>query len=143
MEGAFMELYAYWFILALLLAALEMATGTFYMLVLGLAAALGGSAAAIGLGLPLQMALAAMAGIAGVLFLRNMKRPASPGLPDAGLDVGSPVKVIRWNDNGLARVQYRGAEWDAELEAADTPREGPLYIKAMRGSTLILTQHKP
>jgi membrane protein implicated in regulation of membrane protease activity len=58
------------------------------------------------------------------------------------LDIGQPVRVIKWNSNGSARVTYRGAEWDAEAESADTPHEGALYIAAVRGSALVLTHRK-
>ncbi|MBU1691101.1 MAG: NfeD family protein [Gammaproteobacteria bacterium] len=134
--------YIYWFLLALILLALEMATGTFYMLVLGLALGVGGVVALLGLSLPLQLTLSAVTGIAGTVILRRMKI----GRPDAalnqGLDIGQPVQVVVWKDDGTARVHYRGAEWDAEPESADTPRDQTLYIKTMRGSILILTHLK-
>jgi hypothetical protein len=40
-------------------------------------------------------------------------------------------------------VRYRGAEWDAELVSADTPRTPPLYIAEVRGVRLALTHRKP
>ena len=135
--------YVYWFLLALVLLALEMATGTFYMLVLGIALGVGGFAALLGLSLPLQLSLSAAVGIAGTVILRRTKFGRSDAVPAQGLDIGLPVQVVAWRDDGTVRVHYRGAEWDAEPESADTPHEQTLYIKAMRGSILILTHRKP
>jgi len=59
------------------------------------------------------------------------------------LDIGQSVRVISWREDGVARVHYRGTEWDAELESSNTPRDGVLYIKAIQGSKLILTPYKP
>jgi membrane protein implicated in regulation of membrane protease activity len=135
--------YIYWFMLALLLLGLEMATGTFYMLVLSLAAGLGGVVALAGLELALQLTLAGAAAVVGTVILRRMRsaRPDEKGNP--GFDIGQPVQVVAWHDDGTARVRYRGADWDAEPESGDMPRDATLYIKATQGSKLILTQHKP
>jgi membrane protein implicated in regulation of membrane protease activity len=135
--------YVYWFLAALALFGLEMASGTFYLLVLGIALAIGGGTALIGLGTPLQFVLAALAGVTGTVLLRRRKSAAPVESAEQSLDIGQPVKVLTWRDDGSARVHYRGAEWDAQPESPDTPRDATLYIKALRGSTLILTHHKP
>ena len=135
--------YVYWFLLALGLIMLEMATGTFYMLVVGLALAVGGFAAYFGLSFPTQLTLSGLAGVAGTLILRRMRRDKVSAEPDQSLDIGQAVQRVTWLPNGNGRAIYRGAEWTAEAESSDTPREGTLYIKALRGSTLILTHHKP
>jgi membrane protein implicated in regulation of membrane protease activity len=137
-----METYVYWILLALVLVGLEIVTGTFYLLVIGIAMAVGGAAAALGLALVWQFVFSAVTGVAGTVILRRWKSSQASKTPEVGLDIGLPVKVIKWNDDGSARVLYRGAEWDAELESADTPREGTLYIKAVHGSGLVLTHHK-
>jgi membrane protein implicated in regulation of membrane protease activity len=138
-----MEAYVYWFVLGLILLGVELATGTFYMLVLAAALAAGGLAALLGFILPLQYVIAALVGLVGTLVLRR-SRAAGQSRPgkDQSLDIGQGVKLLEWRDDGSARVHYRGAEWDAELESADAPREGPLYIREVRGSKLILTHHK-
>jgi len=135
--------YIYWFILALVLLGLEMASGTFYMLVLACAVALGGVAALAGLGMTMQLSVAGVAAVIGTLVLRRVKGARPVGADNVNPDIGQPVRVLTWNADGTARVHYRGAEWDAELESAQTAREGTLYIKAIQGSKLILTQHKP
>lgn len=138
-----MASYINWFLLALVLLAMEMASGTFYMLVLSLALAVGGVAALLGLGEPLQLTLSALAGIAGIVILRRWKAARPAETASSNLDIGQPVQVVTWHEDGTARVHYRGAEWDAELETADMPRDGALYIKAMHSSRLVLTHRKP
>jgi membrane protein implicated in regulation of membrane protease activity len=137
-----MAIYVYWFLLALVLVGLEMATGTFYLLVVSIAMAIGGAAAMLGLGITAQLALAALSGVAGIVLLRRWKGGSTATAASQSLDTGQPVKVLTWRDDGTARVFYRGAEWDAELEANDSGRDGVFYIKDIRGSVLILTHHK-
>ncbi len=137
-----MEAYVYWFVLAVVLLGIEMATVTFYFLVLSAAAALGGIVALAGLGAVPQFSLSGLLAVAGTLVLRHWRKGRRPA-QDIGLDVGQAVKVVAWNPDGTARVFYRGAEWDAEPESPDTARDATLYIKLMQGSTLRLTQHKP
>ncbi len=137
-----MEFYIYWFLLALVLAGLEMVTGTFYLLMVAIAMAVGGLAGWLGMSLPWQLLLSAVAVVAGTIILRRWKSGHATEAPNASLDIGQPVRVIKWHDNGNARVFYRGAEWDAEPESADTPRDTTLYIAAVRGSGLVLTHRK-
>ena len=137
-----MEIYVYWFLLALVLVVLEMLSGTFYLLVVAIAMSVGGLVALAGAGFVWQLLLGAVTGIVGTIILRRWKSAQAIASPNIGLDIGQQVKVLKWNDNGSARVFYRGAEWDAELEAVDTPRDGALYIAAVRGSGLVLTNRK-
>lgn len=138
-----METYIYWFLFALFLLALEMASGTFYLLVVSIAMAVGGLAALLDASIAWQLALCALAVIAGTLLLRNWKNDKGSSAPDVGLDVGQQVQVLAWHENGTARVVYRGTEWDAEPESVEMPREGIFYIQAVRGSSLVLTHRKP
>lgn len=137
-----MEIYIYWFLLALILLGLEMVTGTFYLLVVAVAMAVGGVVALLGAGIAWQLVCGAVTGVTGTILLRRWKDSQASAAPSVDLDVGQQVKVLKWNDDGSARVFYRGAEWDAELERTDTPREGALYISAVRGSGLVLTHLK-
>lgn len=138
-----MAIYIYWFVVALLLLGLELATGTFYLLVASLALAVGGIAALLGASLPWQLILSALAMISGTVALRLWERTKLKVAYSTNFDVGELVQVIKWNDNGSARVFYRGAEWNATPESADVPHDVPLYIAAVKGSNLLLTQHKP
>ena len=135
--------YVEWFLFALILLGVEMATGTFYLLMLAIAMAVGGAAALFGLGMAAQLVLAALAGMVGMIFLRRWKGVRASSAVSQSLDTGQPVRVLTWREDGMVRVFYRGAEWDAKLEAADSGHEEPLYIKEIRGSILILTHRKP
>lgn len=137
-----MSLYIYWFLLALILVGLEMATGTFYLLIVAIAMAIGGTFALLGFAFSAQLALAGLASIAGIVLLRRWKGEHSSDATNLSLDIGQPVEVLTWKDDGTARVFYRGAEWNAELEAKDSGHEGVFYIKDIRGSVLILTNRK-
>lgn len=137
-----MESYIYWFVLGLILLGLEMATGTFYLLMVSIGMTVGGLAALLGADVVWQLMLCAITVVAGTLILRRRKRSFNDPAEDASFDIGQPVKIIHWNDNGTARVAYRGAEWDAELQSADAPRDGQFYIAAMHGSGLVLTHQK-
>ena len=138
-----MAIYVYWFILAAVLLGLEMTSGTFYLLVLAIAMALGGVAAMLGFGLTMQLVLVALVALAGTIILRRWKGPASAISDSQSLDIGQPVRVVHWSEQGRARVQYRGTEWDAELDPPHGSHEGDLFIKSMRGSTLVISHHKP
>jgi membrane protein implicated in regulation of membrane protease activity len=129
--------------LALILVALEMATGTFYLLMVAIAMAIGGAFALIGIAFSAQLALAGLAGIAGIVLLARLKGKHSSDAMTFSLDIGQPVEVLAWRENGTARVFYRGTEWDAELEANGSGHEGNFYIKDVRGSVLVLTNRKP
>ena len=137
-----MAIYVYWFLLALVLVGLEMATGTFYLLMVAIAMGIGGVAALLGLSVPAQLALAALAGVAGIILLRRWKGGAGNNAASQSLDAGHAVKVLTWRDDGTARVFYRGAEWDAELDANVSGHEGAFYIKEIRGSVLVLNRQK-
>jgi len=131
-----------WFLVAFGLMALEMASGTFYMLVLGLAFAVGGMLSLLEYSAPVQFTAAAISGVVGTLILQIVRRGKPLTTQNQSLDVGQPIQSVSWHDDGTARVVYRGTEWDADPENADTPHELPLYIKEIRGSRLVLSKHK-
>ena len=138
-----METYWTWWVLAAALVGTELFTGTFYQLALGVAFALGGLAAWLGTDVSSQMLIAAAFAVAGTILAHQWRRLHALPTPQAGLDVGQEVQVLAWNDNGTARVHYRGTQWDAELAAPTTTRGQTMYIVDTRGSTLILAADKP
>lgn len=133
-----MSSYVVWWVIAAVLVGVELATGTFYLLAVGAAFAIGGVAAWLGLEPWVQFAAASIISIAGVSAAHRWRtnREHAPQMPS--LDLGQTVRVIEWRDNGTARVQYRGSFWDAELASPDTPRGETMTIQDMRGSTLVL-----
>jgi membrane protein implicated in regulation of membrane protease activity len=141
--GVEMASYWLWWILAAVLVGTELVTGTFYLLAVGVAFAVGGLAAWLGASTEAQLLLAGVLGAAGVLAAQRWRRRHAASPPAPGFDLGQPVRVQAWNPDGTARVAYRGSLWTAELAAPDVPRGEVMYIVATRGSTLIVADHRP
>ena len=134
-----------WWIAAGVLVAAELATGTFYLLMLALGAAAGALAAHAGLGLTGQMAGAALLGGGAIVvwYLRRSAQAKSLPLasnPDVNLDVGRRVLVDHWHEDGQARVNYRGASWQARHAGIGQPTAGEHVIQAVDGNLLLLVR---
>jgi membrane protein implicated in regulation of membrane protease activity len=134
-----MTMYYLWWIAAAILVGVEMMTGTFYLLVLALAAVAGGLLAFLGFDFWWQVGSAALVAVIGTYLLHEWKKKnvSQPKL-SANLDVGQRVRVNEWRDDGSARVSYRGTQWDAVLESDVTPKRDQMVIVATRGSELVL-----
>ncbi|SRR6266511_1111386 len=138
-----MDAYWVWWILAAMMIGAELLTGTYYLFALGFAMVLGGFAAFAGADMPMQFTIAAVLGVLLTALAHQWRlRRATPPLQPP-LDVGQPVQVRQWRDDGTLRVAYRGSEWDAELAAPDVARADTLFIVAMRGSVLVLSDRRP
>ncbi len=138
-----MSAYWVWWIVAAVLVGAELVTGTFYLLVVGIAAALGGMAAWLGAGVPIQFLLAGGCAFVLTFVAHQWRLRQAPQSPEVALDVGQMVHVQTWNADGTARVEHRGTQWDAELASPDTPRAATLYIIGTRGSVLVLSDRRP
>ena len=139
-----MDNYVVWLVAGFVLIIAELATGTFFLLVLGIAAFAGAGVAHAGYGFPLQSLVAAALAVAGVVLAqRYRKRAATP--PMAGLDVGQPAIFQSWvnRNTGQARVKYRDALWDAIVsgDAAGEPGER-LFINSVDGNTLKVSKNR-
>ena len=131
--------YIVWWIMAAVLVGVELATGTFYLLAVGAAFAIGGLVAWLGFEGWVQFGVASLVSVAGVTAAHRWRRSHAEEPQMQGFDIGQIVKVIEWREDGTARVQYRGSYWDAELATQNTPRRESMSIKEMRGSVLVLT----
>lgn len=132
-----------WWVLAGLLVAAEMLTGTFYLLMLALGSTAAALAAHAGLALAGQLLAAGLVG-GGATALWHLRRASAPrSAPaasnrDVNLDVGQTVHVSAWDAEGECRVQYRGAGWSARYAGSGTPAPGEHEIVAVHGSRLDL-----
>jgi membrane protein implicated in regulation of membrane protease activity len=127
-----------WWILAAVLVGVELTSGTFYLLVYGVAAAAAGGVAWLGAGMVPQLLTAAAIAALGTLALRRWKRSTDhPESNVQDMDIGQAVQVESWQ-GGHGQVKYRGALWDAEAESASVDSTRPLVIRAFKGNTLIL-----
>lgn len=138
-----MAAYWVWWILAAALVAAELLTGTFYLLAVGVAFALGGVAAWLGAPGAIQLGITAVLAIAGTFVAHRWRERHATPPPDVPLDVGNSVEVQAWNADGSARVAYRGSMWSAELASPGAPRAQTMYIIARRGSTLVIADRRP
>ena len=132
-----------WWLAAGLLVVAELATGTFYLLMLALGAVAGALAAHAGLAPTAQIGSAALLGGAAVVVghLRRSRQPAAlpPATnPDVNLDIGGTVQVTQWQPDGCARVSYRGSAWDVRHVGPGQPMPGAHVIRAVEGNHLLL-----
>lgn len=132
-----MNAYVIWWIAAFVLVAAELTTGTFYLLVYGIAAAAAGIAAWLGMGFIAQLVIAAAIGIAGTVALKKWRRAEAGDADLQDLDIGQSVALESWQ-GGRGQVKYRGAVWDAEAAGPEVDTGKPLFIRAMRGSVLVV-----
>lgn len=138
-----------WWTIALVLFALEMFTGTFFLLVLAAASLVGGIAWLMDASLPAQMIAASIAGVGGLMLRywlahrnKDAKRNGLSTLGESLLEINNSVMVESWNGEGIhasAEVRYRGATWQVSPASADTPLyEGAYFIDGVNGSRLLL-----
>jgi membrane protein implicated in regulation of membrane protease activity len=123
----------------------ELLSGTFYLLVLGIAAF--GAALAAWLGQPfgVQAIVAAVVSAAGCYGV-HVYRAKNVGGQMAPVDAGQPANFESWLDQGarLARVRYRGASWDAMVDGDAAVDAGAmLYVVSADGNTLKVTTRRP
>ena len=130
-----MATYLLWAIAGFVLVMAELLTGTFYLLVLGIAALAAAAIAYVGGDFWVQAMVAAAVALMGIYLVRRwwMNHPKDSAASN-NLDLGQAVVVESWVDQaaGIARVKYRGSTWEAKLEA--NPAQPPkladvLYIR--------------
>jgi membrane protein implicated in regulation of membrane protease activity len=133
-----------WWVAAGLAVAAELATGTFYLLMVGLGLAAGAMAAHLGLTGPMQIVVAAVVGGGATALWHWHRRSRDSGDRAAhenrnvNLDIGEHVHVDAWAGDGTARVQHRGSSWGARLAAGAKPVAGEYTVAAVEGNWLVL-----
>ena len=137
-----------WWSIAGLLVAAELASGTFYLLMVALGCVVGAVAAHAGLTLTAQIAAAAVVGFGATAAWHFVRTRAARPLPaasnaDVNIDIGEVVQVGAWNADGTARVLYRGAAWSAHFTGPGMPLPGGHRIVALQGSQLQLAPALP
>jgi membrane protein implicated in regulation of membrane protease activity len=134
-----------WAITGLALVIVELLTGTFYLLMLGIAAFGAAGTAWLGYDFPAQVVVGAVIAAGGcyavhVYRAKNRTQQMSP------VDAGMPASFETWIDPGarLARVRYRGASWDARVEGVEALEPGAIvYVLATDGNTLKVVKNRP
>ncbi len=132
-----------WWILAGVVVAVELLTGTIYLLMISIGLVAAALAAHVGAGITIQIVVAAAIGggaVAAWHFLR-VRHPAAARATankDVNLDIGETVHVLHWDAEQHTTVKYRGADWAASLAPGAPAIIGPHRIVEVLGSRLIL-----
>jgi membrane protein implicated in regulation of membrane protease activity len=134
-----------WWLIAGATVAMELATGTFYLLMLSIGLVAAAVSAQLGFDLTTQLLTAAFFGGGAVALWhwRNSRQPqAAPAGSnrDVHIDIGEPVCVEHWNPDGTASVRYRGANWTAipAHPLAGTQATGIFRITELIGNRLVI-----
>ncbi len=132
-----------WWLLAGSAIGIELASGTFYLLMLAIGLAAAAIAAHVGASVNTQIVIAALVGSGAVLAWRAYKQSNPPSLPananrDVNLDIGETVHVDAWNPDGTTTVKYRGANWAVSSLEGDALASGPHRVIEVVGSRLIV-----
>lgn len=136
-----------WALVGLALVVVELLTGTFYLLVLGIAAFGAALAAWLGQPFPTQVIVGAVIAALGCYGV-HVYRSKNNAQQMAPVDAGQPASFEQWVDPAarLARVRYRGASWDAQIDGAEGAEPAPgamLYVLSTHGNTLKVTTRRP
>ena len=138
-----------WWLLAGGAVALELITGTFFLLMLAFGMAAGALAAHLGLGLAAQLVAASVVGGGAIVVWHRLRQRREASAParsnrDVNLDIGQTVNVAAWEPDGTARIRYRGADWTVQLQTGtQTQTAGPYRIVAVEGSRLLVQPLNP
>jgi|SRR5882672_6460443 len=136
-----------WLLTGLLLVVVELMTGTFYLLILGIAAGIGSLIAFLDQPFWMQALIAAIAAVVGGVLVYRYHSVANASSPtDSANDIGQIVTIESWvsEPQRLARVRYRGTIWDAEVLGNNRiEADVRLYVVAMEGSRLKVSSVRP
>jgi membrane protein implicated in regulation of membrane protease activity len=132
-----------WWLLTGVAVAIELVTGTFYLLMFAVGLAAAAIAAHLGASVTSQLVIAALIGGGAVVawhFLRGEKMVGKNAEfnSDVNMDIGQTVQVDAWNTDGTTSVKYRGANWAAHLQEGSASGAGTYSVEQVIGSRLIL-----
>jgi len=132
-----------WWIITGTLVLLELLTGSFYLLMLALGAALGALGAHAGFAPMTQWLVAALCSSAFVFVCYVLRRRVlganhAVGNRDIHLDIGATLTIKTWQDDGCARVSYRGAQWTVMLRPGQDPSPGTYRVIEVVGNRLLV-----
>jgi len=134
---------SFWWVAAGVAVAAELATGTFYLLMMALGLAAAAIAAHLGLATAGQLMAFALVGGGAIAawHVHRSRQPRSAPVPenrDVNLDIGERVHVIGWGTDRTTRVQYRGSTWTARLQPDAPAGPGEHRVVAVEGNWLVL-----
>lgn len=133
-----------WWVLAGSIVAVELLTGTFYLLMISFGFVAAALAAHAGASITIQFVVAAIFGGGFVVAWRRYRRlqptePPASANPDVNLDIGEVLQVDEWSPDRTSKVKYRGAIWSVALsESSAEPTRGQYRVIEVVGSRLIV-----
>ena len=132
-----------WWLLAGAAVAVELTTGTFYLLMVAIGLAAAALGAHAGASSAAQMVIAALVSGGSVLAWRSIKAKAPPTVPasanrDVNLDIGGTVQVDSWRPDDTSTVNYRGANWQVSHTAGTVATAGAHRIVEVIGSRFVV-----
>ena len=132
-----------WWLLTGAMVAIELMTGTFYLLMFAVGLAAAAIAAHLGLSVTAQLVIAALIGGSSVIawhFLRDKKMVGKHAEynSDVNMDIGQLVTVDVWQADGTSSIKYRGASWTVQLQSSSTAEPGSYLIEQVVGNRLIV-----
>ena len=133
-----MDAYLWWVVAGIALVIAELATGTFYLLVLAVAAFAGSATAYAQQTFWLAAVVSAAVAACGVIVVSKVRMRRVAG-SSGSLDVGQSVVFESWLSEAdrLARVRYRYSMWDARvLDAGPLEAGRVLHIRSVDANTL-------
>ena len=139
-----MDNSSFWWLATGVLVALELATGTFYLLMVAVGLASAAIAAHLDLDFSSQMVVAAVVGLGAVLALYGRRKQFAGAQVETSnmasdLDAGQTVEIQphQLTPQG-ATVHYRGSQWVAQSNQGVPLTTGPYRIVKVDGSRLLL-----
>jgi len=132
-----------WWLLVGAIVALELFTGTFYLLMLAVGLAAGALAAHAGASVAVQITAAAVVGTGAVVgwYLVKRRKPSDPSvraMRSVNLDVGEVIHIDNWLPDGTASVKYRGAQWTVVQRPGTPATPGSYRVAELVGNRLLV-----
>ena len=138
----------WWWMASGLAIAAELATGTFYLLMVAFGLAAGAVSAHLGFGSTAQIAVTALVGggATALWYLKRSREPASLAARenrDVNIDIGEQIRVDGWTPDRTAKVMYRGSTWIAHLAPDAAAQPGLHKVSGVEGNWLVLSPVNP
>ena len=132
-----------WWVMFGITVGLELATGTFVLLMLASGMAVAAVLAHWGASFSIQMLAAGIVDAVAVLgwYVIRKSRPQPPSAQanrDVNMDIGEIVQVDGWQPNKTTTVKYRGSQWVAANVPGQALETGEHRIVEIVGNRLIV-----
>ncbi len=133
----------FWWMATGVAIAVELTSGTFYLLMVALGLAAAALAAHLGLSAAAQVGIAALvgSGATAAWHFQRARQPHSAAARenrDVNLDIGENIHVDGWAADRRCTVAYRGTTWSARLQPGAPAAAGAHTVVAVEGNWLVL-----